>query len=196
MAITDTNGRKQPVIRALSTSLPLLALVAGSVALVCVLIGTTSFDGFSQGAVWTGEDGLAERFTSVFTSLGLGQSAAVQAGYTAGLLVVIALVSALYWLGVAGMQSVGRDHSTADLARRFAHTLIPISLAYLVAHYFSLLLFQGQAIGEMRASDRNIKLVLEKSAAPAFAAFLTDKLPGLYEEFRALAASADASKDY
>ena len=121
--------------------------VAGSVALVCVLIGTTSFDGFSQGAVWTGEDGLAERFTSVFTSLGLGQSTAVQAGYTLGLLLVVALVSALYWLGVAGMRSVGRDHTTADLARRFAHTLVPISLAYLVAHYFSLLLFQGQAIG-------------------------------------------------
>ena len=135
-------GLRPPLVGA-----PGMPTVAGSVALVCVLIGTTSFDGFSQGAVWTGEDGLAERFTSVFTSLGLGQSAAVQAGYTAGLLVVVALVSALYWLGVAGMQSVGRDHSTADLARRFAHTLIPISLAYLVAHYFSLLLFQGQAIG-------------------------------------------------
>jgi len=32
-------------------------------------------------------------------------------------------------------------------ARVFAHTLVPIGGAYLVAHYFSLLVFQGQAIG-------------------------------------------------
>ena len=32
-----------------------------------------------------------------------------------------------------------------ELARSFAHTLIPIALAYLVAHYFSLVIFQEQA---------------------------------------------------
>lgn len=92
------------------------------------------------------------------------------------------------------------DFSKADSDDRFARALAaalrkqgrPAPSAAAV----KLTDFQGQAIGEMRASDRNIKLVLEKSAAPAFAAFLTDKLPGLYEEFRALAASADASKDY
>jgi hypothetical protein len=34
---------------------------------------------------------------------------------------------------------------TAELGRSFAHTLIPIALAYVVAHYFSLFVFQGQA---------------------------------------------------
>ena len=52
----------------------------------------------------------------------------------------------------------------------------------------------GVLIGEMRASNRNIRLALAQPAAPAFAAFLTDRLPGLYQEFRAFAASADASK--
>ncbi|MFM9127444.1 MAG: fenitrothion hydrolase, partial [Solirubrobacterales bacterium] len=33
----------------------------------------------------------------------------------------------------------------ARLSLLFAHTLIPIAFAYLVAHYFSLLAFQGQA---------------------------------------------------
>ena len=43
----------------------------------------------------------------------------------------------------------------ADRARelpRFAHSLVPIALAYLVAHYFSLFAFQGQAIASL-ASD-------------------------------------------
>jgi hypothetical protein len=31
-----------------------------------------------------------------------------------------------------------------ELARRFAHGLIPIAAAYLVAHYFSLLAYNGQ----------------------------------------------------
>jgi hypothetical protein len=32
------------------------------------------------------------------------------------------------------------------LARAFVHTLVPIALAYVSAHYLTLLLFQGQAI--------------------------------------------------
>ena len=66
---------------------------------------------------------------------------------TVGLLAVVLLVAGLYRLGVAGMHTVGRGRTTDELSRAFAHTLIPIAFAYLVAHYFSLLAFQGQAIG-------------------------------------------------
>ena len=45
------------------------------------------------------------------------------------------------------MRSVDRDRSPTELARAFAHTLVPIALAYVVAHYFSLLAYQGQALG-------------------------------------------------
>ena len=122
--------------------------VAGASAVVLTMIGTTSFDGFSQGSIWTGEDGLSERLASAFGDLGLGRELAVQAGYTVGLIGVVLIVAGLYRLGVAGMRSVsGPDGpSTAELSRRFAHALIPIAFAYLVAHYFSLLAFQGQAI--------------------------------------------------
>ena len=34
----------------------------------------------------------------------------------------------------------------ARLANEFAHTFVPIALAYVAAHYFTLLLFQGQGI--------------------------------------------------
>jgi hypothetical protein len=45
------------------------------------------------------------------------------------------------------MQTVGQGHSASELAGRFVHTLIPIAFAYALAHYFSLLVFQGQAGG-------------------------------------------------
>jgi hypothetical protein len=54
-------------------------------------------------------------------------------------------VSALYWLGVQGMHSVRGSPPVGELARSFAHTLIPIALAYLVAHYFSAFVYQEQA---------------------------------------------------
>jgi hypothetical protein len=38
------------------------------------------------------------------------------------------------------------------LDRRFAHTLLPIAVGYTLAHYFSLLVLQGQN-GYIRASD-------------------------------------------
>jgi hypothetical protein len=50
-------------------------------------------------------------------------------------------------LGVRGMTNVGTGHTTGELAAKFAHTLIPIAFAYALAHYFSLLVYQGQALG-------------------------------------------------
>jgi hypothetical protein len=44
------------------------------------------------------------------------------------------------------MHDVNRRHPTGELASRFAHTLVPIAFAYVVAHYFSLLAYQGQAM--------------------------------------------------
>ena len=120
--------------------------VSGAVAVVVTMIATTTFDGFSQGSVWTGTDGLLQRLTDTFDGLGVGREWAIQAAGTAGMFAVLLIVAGLYRLGVAGMHTVAGDRSTDDLAMRFAHTLIPIAFAYLVAHYFSLLLFQGQAV--------------------------------------------------
>ena len=64
----------------------------------------------------------------------------------------IAVVSGLYMIGVAGIRTIDRTRSATDLARAFAHTLVPIAFAYVFAHYCTLLVFQGQAIGYL-ASD-------------------------------------------
>ncbi len=126
-----------------------IAAVPGTVAVLIALIGTTSFDGFSQGPTW---NSLAPKLQDRLIDLGLGQRTALQVAFTLGLLGVVLVVAGLYRLGAAGMHSVDRRHGTSELGARFAHSLLPIALAYVVAHYFSYLAIQGQAIGYL-ASD-------------------------------------------
>ncbi len=44
------------------------------------------------------------------------------------------------------MHSVSDRYDIGQLTRTFAHTLVPIGFAYVLAHYFSLLLWQSQAM--------------------------------------------------
>jgi hypothetical protein len=118
--------------------------VPGSVALLCIAIGSTSFDGFSVGPAWAD---LSPHLQSFFSDVGAGGELSLELAYSVGLLAFIGIVTGFYRLGIAGVKTVGRDHSTRDLLGRFAHSLIPIAFAYAVAHYFSLLIDQGQAIG-------------------------------------------------
>ena len=134
-------------LRAPLAGAPRLTAVPGTVALLCVMIGTVSFDGLSQGSLWVGTDGLAPDLQQRFVNLGFSAETAAQIAYTVGLLAMVALVSGLFWLGITGMRSVGGGHPAGWLARRFVHSLIPIALAYVIAHYFSLLVYQGQAMG-------------------------------------------------
>jgi hypothetical protein len=128
---------------------PRLDPVPGTVALLCVMIGTTSFDGFSQGDLWTGTNGIAPSLQERFLNLGFSQETALQITFTVGLVLMVGFVGGLYRLGVAGMGSIGGGHRPGELAQRFAHSLIPIALAYVVAHYFSLLAYQGQAMASL-----------------------------------------------
>jgi hypothetical protein len=125
---------------------PKLDAGAGTVALLCTMIGTVSFDGLSQGALWTGTGGLAPKLQQRFINLGFSGEVALEITFTVGLLFMVGVVSGVYRLGVVGMHSVGRGHTTTELSRRFVHSLIPIALAYVIAHYFSLLTYQGQAM--------------------------------------------------
>lgn len=118
--------------------------VPGTVALLCALIGTTSFDGLQNGPVW---GDLSPRLTDAIAGLGVSQSTALQLAFTIGLVATVVAVSGLYRLGVTGMQrEIGDGMTATELARRFAHSLVPIALAYVVAHYFSLLAYEGQRI--------------------------------------------------
>ena len=60
-----------------------------------------------------------------------------------GLAGAVLIVAAIYTLGMRGMRPP-EGTSRRELSRAFAHTLIPIAAGYLVAHYFSLLAYNGQ----------------------------------------------------
>ncbi|MFI1658480.1 hypothetical protein ACH4ZU_26805 [Streptomyces sp. NPDC020472] len=99
----------------------------GLVATVCVLLGSTAYDGLSDNPRW---------ITTLQTSpLGPVPTA------TLGLLAAVALAATCYGL-CAGALRLMNPGLTTPLTS-FAHSLLPIALGYLVAHYFSLLVIEG-----------------------------------------------------
>ena len=117
------------------------ATVPGSAAVVIASIASTSFDGAQEGAFKSGIlqtfEWLAEAGFSLTTSLRLTD--------TIFMLLCFAGVGLVYLIGVRGMATVRGAPPLKKLREGFAHTLIPIAFAYLVAHYFSLFVFQEQA---------------------------------------------------
>ena len=79
--------------------------------------------------------------------LGFSRGHALEAAYTVGLIGVVLIVAGLYRLGREGHAGVGGDcERVASCRRQFVHSLVPIALAYVVAHYCSVLVYQGQAL--------------------------------------------------
>ncbi len=103
------------------------------------MIGTVTFDGLSQGQLW----------------IDLTGDAAIDAPRlvaTLGLALGVALVGGFYALGIAGARSVGGNLSAQQLRRAFIHSLVPIAMVYVAAHYLTFLIFEGQSIAYL-ASD-------------------------------------------
>jgi hypothetical protein len=101
----------------------------GLAAVVLVLIGSTGFDGLSRTQFWAEGPGRDAYLSAV--------------PGTYGLLAMIALTAALY---IAATLLGGKvsGHRALGQPGWFAHSLIPIAAGYAVAHYFSLLLLDGQ----------------------------------------------------
>jgi hypothetical protein len=123
--------------------------VPGTVAFVTVMIGTVTFDGLSQGQLWRD---LSANVVDAFDGLGIGAITATKIASTVGLCFGVALVAGFYRLGIEGAQSVGGGLSFKRLEWGFIHSLIPIAAVYVAAHYFTFLIFEGQAISYL-ASD-------------------------------------------
>jgi hypothetical protein len=108
------------------------------------MIGTTAFDGASQGNIW---GDVAPDLQRTFVDAGFSLADGLRAANTVGLLAMSLLVGLIFWGGMLGMRTINRNWSGMELARFFVVALVPIALAYVIAHYFSLLAFQGQAMG-------------------------------------------------
>jgi hypothetical protein len=120
-----------------------LRLRTGTVAFICAQIGTTTFDGFSNGGIWRNNE---PSLQSLFEGLGLNPTPAQELTYSVGLVFCILLIVTVYRVGILGVHKVSGRYDTNTLKRTFVHTLVPIAFAYVLAHYFSLLLWQSQAM--------------------------------------------------
>jgi len=117
------------------------------VAFVLVLLSTVTFDGFTATPAWASLEG---RLYAALEALGDARLTFID---TLGL-VAFPLLFGLVYLGFARwMAWMGDDElSTGAVARLFVLSLVPIAIAYHLAHYFTYLLIQGQLLIRL-ASD-------------------------------------------
>jgi hypothetical protein len=103
----------------------------GLALFVVTIIGSVTFDGAS-GTAWY--------------RTGLGDFGQTMAGSTIMLLTCVGLVGGAYLVACnLASRSSGR-WAPMQVASRFAHSLVPIALAYAVAHYMTLVIFEGQQL--------------------------------------------------
>jgi hypothetical protein len=105
-----------------------LAAERGLSALVVGLLGITAFDGVTRTQWWQTGPGIDGDAATLAPTLGLAVTALAVGALYAG---ATALASRWGWDG-------------GDGPPQFAHSIVPIALGYHVAHYFSLLLLDGQ----------------------------------------------------
>ena len=114
-------------------------------AIVVLLLATVTFDGFSATPAWVDfQTYIVDVFSGVvnyqaFNSLTVADTIGV-------LLFPVAFLIVYLTFSYFMSRSVGSTVGVADLARAFAYSLIPIALAYNIAHFITLLLVQGQLI--------------------------------------------------
>lgn len=120
----------------------------GTVPLLIVMLGTVTFDGASEGNLWADAGSWLQ---NRFADIGFAPGTSGELSFTVGILLGLLAIAAIYTLGIAGARMIGHESQTA-LARSFVHTLVPIAAVYAIAHYFSFLVYNGQAIAYL-ASD-------------------------------------------
>jgi len=128
---------------------------ASLTAFVLLMLATVSYDGFIETETWAGLlDWMAtsEALRPLLLALrgaGVDLLAAIE---TTGLVVFPLLFLAVYLAFSAavarlgGGGSVGSSVGTGAVARRFVLSLVPIAIAYHLAHYLSYLLLAGQLV--------------------------------------------------
>ena len=113
-------------------ALTVLPAWRGLPAFVVVAIGTVTYDGASA----------TESFRSA-----MGDFGQTMFGETVLLIGCVLAIGAAYWIASwAAARMVGGGWTVARVAMRFAHTLVPIALAYALAHYMTLIIFEGQQL--------------------------------------------------
>lgn len=101
----------------------------GLVAVIAVMLGSTAFDGFSTSPAWIGFVQNVADGTFVATSV---------------LLASVLLVAGTFWAATVIAGGLSGSHDKGTLPQQFAGSVIPIALGYVIAHYFTLFVIEGQ----------------------------------------------------
>ncbi len=117
--------------------LPSLPVRPGVVVLLAVLLGSTAFDSFSSSPTWRG---FSDQLTREF---GAPPTLASSMLRTVGLIVFICVVAVTFSLAARATGGVTAEQRR-ELPGEMAHSLIPIVVGYIFAHYLSYLVERGQ----------------------------------------------------
>jgi hypothetical protein len=113
--------------------LPSMPVRSGTVAVLAVLLGSTAFDSFSAMPQW-------RNFVDAHTNSMPFGAVGIR---TVGLLVFATVVGTTFWLAARATGGVTRDQRRT-LPGLMAHSLIPIVIGYVFAHYLTYLVERGQ----------------------------------------------------
>lgn len=136
--VESRNHERRLVIRRPFSGLTFVDRRRGIVAFVAVMLGSVAFDGFSRSSWWQNQ------LFSIQDHLGGDTARAVR---TVNLLVLIAtmlIVAIAYTLAVRAAERAAGGEIEFDGV--FLGSLIPIAFVYVLAHYLTYLLVQGQFV--------------------------------------------------
>jgi hypothetical protein len=112
---------------------------------VVSMIGTVTYDGASSTPWW--RQTLENPPVTLLADGGLSVSTASAVVGTVLWALTVGLVYLGYLAAAAAADRLGGSgFGPMKVASRFAHTLVPIAFAYAFAHYFTLVLFEGQLL--------------------------------------------------
>jgi hypothetical protein len=113
--------------------LPSMPVRSGTVAVLAVLLGSTAFDSFSAMPGWR----------SFVDDVSGGSGTVAMLVRTVALVTFAAVVGGSFWLAARATGGVDRARRR-ELPGLLAHSLIPIVIGYVFAHYLTYLVERGQ----------------------------------------------------
>lgn len=136
-----TYSARRWILRPPGVGLLVPATPPSVVVFVIVMVSTVTFDGLMATPLWQRIE------NALYVSLpSLGDSRLTVIN-TAGLLLFCATFLSIYRLFSALIANASAKQMTAGAAsQKFVFTLVPIAIAYLIAHYLSYFLIQGQLL--------------------------------------------------
>ena len=132
MAPVEMFANSRPERRGWLRALPSMPVYRGTTAFVVAMIGTVTYDGLSGASWWS--DLVGDLRREIWFE-------------TVALVATVLAIGLLYYMAsLLASRLAGGARSAAQVANSFTHTLVPIAFAYAFAHYFTLIIYEGQQL--------------------------------------------------